>query len=66
VRHAPGYVIGGVAPVGHSQKMITLIDEELMIYKEIWAAAGTPRAVFKLTPQQLQTMTAGEIADIKS
>jgi prolyl-tRNA editing enzyme YbaK/EbsC (Cys-tRNA(Pro) deacylase) len=64
VRAKTGFVIGGVAPVGHSAPLPTYIDRDLLQYREIWAAAGTPHAVFKLTPQQLQTLTAGEVVDI--
>jgi prolyl-tRNA editing enzyme YbaK/EbsC (Cys-tRNA(Pro) deacylase) len=60
-----GYVIGGIPPTGHNEQIITFIDEDLMNYEEIWAAAGTPRAVFKLTPPELQKMTSGRITSIK-
>ena len=53
VREQTGYVIGGVPPIGHLKKITTLIDEDLLQYAEIWAAAGTPFAVFRLTPQEL-------------
>lgn len=65
VRRVSGYVIGGVAPVGHHEPMIVLIDEDLMQYEEIWAAAGTPHAVFKLTPWELKAMTGGRVAKVK-
>lgn len=65
VRERTGFVIGGVAPVGHIQALPTYIDEDLFQYSEIWAAAGTPRSVFKLTPEALQAMTAGEVVTIK-
>lgn len=58
-----GYPIGGVPPVGHS--IPTLIDPDLMNHDEIWAAAGTPHAVFKLTPQQLLDLTRGRVVDVK-
>jgi prolyl-tRNA editing enzyme YbaK/EbsC (Cys-tRNA(Pro) deacylase) len=60
VRQATGYAIGGVPPVGHTQSIETYIDEQLFDYVEIWAAAGTPRAVFSLTPEQLQEVTQGQ------
>ena len=65
VRAKTGFVIGGVPPVGHSRRLKVLIDEDLLQYEEIWAAAGTPRAVFKLTPQQLQRITDGQVVAVK-
>ncbi|MEK7439528.1 MAG: YbaK/EbsC family protein [Chloroflexota bacterium] len=66
VREQTGFVIGGVPPVGHTQKLETLIDEDLLKFEVIWGAAGTPNAVFKLTPQELVKMTGGKIANIKT
>jgi len=65
VRDKTGFAIGGVAPVGHSEKPITFIDQDLLAHKEIWAAAGTPHSVFRLTPQELVTMTSGRVIAIK-
>jgi Cys-tRNA(Pro) deacylase len=65
VRENTGFVIGGVPPVGHSRRLKVLIDEDLLQYDEIWAAAGTPRAVFKLTPQQLLQITDGQVVAVK-
>ena len=65
VRDKTGFSIGGVAPVGHTEKPVTLIDEDLLQHAEIWAAAGTPNAVFRLTPQALVAMTAGRVIAIK-
>ncbi len=64
VRQHTGYVIGGVPPVGHLEPIRTLIDKDLLHYTQIWAAAGTPNAVFPLTPDQLCQLTAGEIMKI--
>jgi len=64
VREKIGYAIGGVCPVGHLQKSVMLIDQDLLQYPKVWAAAGHPHAVFSLTPQQLLTMTAAPVADI--
>ncbi len=64
VRQRTGYVIGGVAPIGHSENIRTFIDADLLQYDTIWAAAGTPFAVFQLTPQELQTMTGGTVVSI--
>jgi prolyl-tRNA editing enzyme YbaK/EbsC (Cys-tRNA(Pro) deacylase) len=65
VRHVTGFAIGGVPPIGHLQPMETYIDEDLLQYSEIWAAAGTPNSLFKLTPQELEKMTAGRIVSVK-
>jgi prolyl-tRNA editing enzyme YbaK/EbsC (Cys-tRNA(Pro) deacylase) len=54
-----------VPPVGHTHALTVLIDEDLLHYGDIWAAAGTPRAVFKLTPQELQNITGGRVVCIK-
>jgi len=65
VRGVTGYAIGGVPPIAHIQKMETYLDEDLMQYDLIWAAAGTPNAVFELTPADLQKMTAGLVKRVK-
>ena len=64
VRAATGFAIGGVPPVGHADPPRVVIDRDLLNHTEIWAAAGTPNAVFALTPDQLVTMTGGQIASI--
>jgi prolyl-tRNA editing enzyme YbaK/EbsC (Cys-tRNA(Pro) deacylase) len=65
VRKKTGFAIGGVPPVGHLEKLEIFIDEDLLQYNEIWAAAGTPNAVFKLTPSDLIKMTGGRVVSIK-
>jgi prolyl-tRNA editing enzyme YbaK/EbsC (Cys-tRNA(Pro) deacylase) len=65
VRDRTGFVIGGVAPVGLAQPMDIVIDEDLLQYEHIWAAAGAPNAVFRLTPDDLVKMTAGRVAPLK-
>lgn len=65
VRSVTGFAIGGVPPIGHIQPMETYLDEDLMQYDTIWAAAGTPNAIFELTPSQLQDMTGGTVAQVK-
>ena len=65
VREHTGFVIGGVPPLGHIESIITLIDEDLLQFKEIWAAAGHPRAVFRLTPEELVQMTKGQVICVK-
>ena len=66
VRARTGFVIGGVPPVGHTEPPVTFIDEDLLAYAEIWAAAGTPNAVFRLTPADLLALTTGTVAKIKA
>jgi len=65
VRKHTGFVIGGVPPIGHLEKLEIFIDEDLLKYEEIWAAAGSPHAVFKLTPSALIKMTGGRVVSIK-
>ncbi len=64
VRARTGYSIGGVAPIGHAETPLTVIDADLFLHETIWAAAGTPNSVFALTPDQLAEMTGGLRADI--
>ncbi len=59
VREATGYAIGGVPPVGHATPPIVLIDQDLQRFPAVWAAAGTPNAVFKITPADLDPPDAG-------
>lgn len=64
VKQRIGYAIGGVCPIGHVEKTVMLIDEDLMRLDSLWAAAGHPHAVFNLTPQQLLNMTGAPLADV--
>ena len=64
VREWTGFAIGGVPPLGHRQPVETLIDRDLMQYAEIWAAAGTPNAVFPLNPADLEAMTQGRVVQV--
>jgi prolyl-tRNA editing enzyme YbaK/EbsC (Cys-tRNA(Pro) deacylase) len=64
VRAHTGFAIGGVPPVGHTEPLLTFVDEDLLQYGEIWAAAGTPNAVFRLTPPDLVRMTGGQVVKI--
>lgn len=64
VRQQTGFAIGGVPPLGHLQALDTWIDEDLFQYTEIWAAAGTPNAVFRLAPDDLLRMTSGRAVKI--
>ena len=65
VREATGFAIGGVPPIGHRTAPIALIDELLMAFAEIWAAAGTPNAVFRLSPVDLVALTGGTVAAVR-
>jgi prolyl-tRNA editing enzyme YbaK/EbsC (Cys-tRNA(Pro) deacylase) len=63
VRDITGFAIGGVPPLGHSTRLLTYIDTDLLAYTEVWAAAGTPRCVMKLDPGTLKAATGAiEIA----
>jgi prolyl-tRNA editing enzyme YbaK/EbsC (Cys-tRNA(Pro) deacylase) len=64
VRRATGFAIGGVPPYGHPAPLETLVDEDLTGYDEIWAAAGTPRSVFPLTPAELLERSGGIVARV--
>jgi prolyl-tRNA editing enzyme YbaK/EbsC (Cys-tRNA(Pro) deacylase) len=65
VRTHTGYAIGGVPPVGLAGEIITFIDEDLLKFTSVWAAAGTPHAVFEFDPRELLRMTGGKIISIK-
>jgi prolyl-tRNA editing enzyme YbaK/EbsC (Cys-tRNA(Pro) deacylase) len=65
VREKTGYAIGGVPPLGHAESLLCVIDEDLLQHEEIWAAAGTPRAVFRLTPAELERITGGRVVTLK-
>ena len=64
VREVTGFAIGGIPPIGHKQVIQTFIDEDLLKHQELWAAAGTPNAVFSLRPEDLQLLTNGTIITI--
>ena len=64
VREATGYAIGGVPPLAHATAPVVLIDGDLEAFETIWAAAGTPNAVFRLTPADLVRLTGGQVADV--
>ena len=65
VRQHTGFSIGGVPPVGHKQPITTFIDQDLLSFDEIWAAAGTPNAVFCLTGDDLVRATGGQVVGVK-
>ena len=60
VRRTTGFAIGGVAPVGHAEPLRTLVEESLAAHREIWAAAGHPHTVFRLTYAELLRITRGD------
>ena len=64
VRERTGFSIGGVAPVGLSESIHTLIDQDLLQHEIVWAAAGTPRSVFSLSPDNLLELTSGNVENI--
>ncbi len=64
VRERTGFAIGGVPPIGHAHPVVAVVDEALLEYDRIWAAAGHPHAVFALTPDELVRMTGGRVARI--
>ena len=64
VRRSSGFAIGGVAPVGHTAPIRTLVDRSLLRHAEIWAAAGHPHTVFRLTPDELVRITGGALAEV--
>jgi prolyl-tRNA editing enzyme YbaK/EbsC (Cys-tRNA(Pro) deacylase) len=61
VREKTGYAIGGIPPVGHGTPLKTFIDEDLLQFERIWAAAGTPNAVFELSAADLVPLTGGAV-----
>lgn len=65
VRAATGYAIGGVAPLGHTQAVKIVLDQDLLRFEQIWAAAGTPFSVFPLSPDALARLTGAPWSDIR-
>lgn len=64
VKTRTGFSIGGVSPLAHTTPPVTLIDRELFRFGEIWAAAGHPHGVFRLTPDELQALTGAPVHDV--
>ncbi len=60
-----GFAIGGVPPLGHVEPITTFVDEDLLQYPEVWAAAGTPHAVFRILPADLARASGGRTALVK-
>ena len=65
VRDVTGFAIGGVAPLGHLTPPLVLVDEDLLNYDRVWAAAGSPMHVFETTPAELLRISGGTMADVK-
>lgn len=61
VRAKTGFAIGGIPPIGHIEKLTTFFDKDLLSFPEVWAAAGTPHAVFQIEPHKLLTITGASI-----
>ena len=64
VREASGFAIGGVPPLGHARPLTVFIDRDLTGYDLVYAAAGTPHAVFPITPSDLERITGGTVLDL--
>ena len=64
VKARTGFSIGGVSPLAHVTPSVTLIDQSLFRFDDIWAAAGHPHGVFQLSPQELQRLTGAPVADL--
>ncbi len=64
VRETTGFAIGGVPPLGHAQPMETYLDQDFLKYETVWAAAGTPKAIFELRTADLQKMTGGQVVQV--
>lgn len=65
VRETTGFAIGGVPPLGHAMALTTFIDQDLLDYENLWAAAGTPHALFQITPADLVRATGGQVISVK-
>lgn len=65
VRERTGFAIGGVPPLGHLEPPLVVLDRDLTAHPEIWAAAGTPNAVFRLTPDDLPRVAGGGYAEVR-
>ncbi len=65
VREKTGYVIGGVPPTGHLHPFPIFIDQDLLQYEQVYAAAGTPNAIFAISPTDLQRITKGEVINCR-
>lgn len=66
IRAQTGFAIGGVAPIGHLSQPRAFFDPRLMTFDKVWAAAGTPRHVFAVNPQELLQISGAQVADFTS
>ena len=66
VRDCTGYAIGGIPPLGHATSLTTLIDRDLLQYDVVYAAGGTPHAMFPLSPGELVRVAGGNVADVRA
>ena len=64
VRERTGFAIGGVPPLAHREPLAAIVDEDLISHNVIWAAAGSPSALFRLTPAELLRITGGSTARV--
>lgn len=64
VKARTGFTIGGVSPVAHLNPSVTLLDQDLWRFEEIWAAAGHPHGVFRLAPEDLRHLTGAPVVDV--
>ncbi len=64
VRAHTGFAIGGVAPVGHPQRLTTFVDASLRRFETVWAAGGTPHCVFPIAPAALLAASSGREIDV--
>ena len=65
VRDATGYAIGGIPPLGHTSQIRTFIDEDLLQYDTVWAAAGTPNAIFAVDPEALRAAVSAHTISVR-
>jgi Cys-tRNA(Pro) deacylase len=66
VRECTGYAIGGIPPLGHARALTTLIDGDLQQYSVVYAAGGTPHAMFPIAPAELVRVAGGKVADVRA
>ena len=65
VREATGFAIGGVPPIGHATTLQVVLDRDLLQYDMVYAAAGTPHAVFPIMPSELLRVTGAEVVTLR-
>lgn len=64
VRETTGYAIGGIPPLAHKMPLATYMDRDLLGFETVWAAAGTPKAVFEVSPAMLRNAAGAEVIDV--